>query len=182
MENKVYKYLEYIKENIYDTPESYIESVLRELKTKLEKMFSYYKVEPDGQIKKYGDIKKEEDKEKEKMSFSDLGLELQSLELSKYSKLYDNVKMTFSDELYRYDIVFTIGLKEASGKEGDFKREDIKECEIKFKKYSVDNFDLVASPLTKKVKIEDISEEFLIELKIELDNMSTDTEEFEIVT
>jgi hypothetical protein len=56
---------------------------------------------------------------KNKLSFKDLGLQLQSLELSKYSKIYDNVKLKFSDEEYLYDMTFTIDLKDAVPDEDD---------------------------------------------------------------
>ena len=118
------------------------------------------------------------------MSFVDLGIQLQSIELSKYSKIYDNIKMKFSDEKYLYDIMFTIDLKDAVPKDTDkdFSDNDIKNCFIKFKKYDAETFDLIGQ-ITKTVKIKEIDENKLIDLKIELDDDYGDEgEEFEIET
>ena len=91
MNNKIYKYSEYLKENMLEVPENYVENALRKLKSRLEKMFSNDSVE-GGEVKKYGEVSDKNKREKGEMSFKDLGLELQSLEVSKYSKIYDNVK------------------------------------------------------------------------------------------
>jgi hypothetical protein len=49
--------------------------------------------------------------------------------------------------------------------------DDIKECTIKFKKYT--DSELIGQ-FNKSVKVSDIDEELLVELKIELDEMSGD--------
>jgi hypothetical protein len=95
--SKVLKFKEFrLNENILDTPEKYIENALHKLKIKFEKMFAYDEVD-QGKIKKFGDKNKESG---EKVSLKDFNLELQSLELSKYSKIYDNVKLKFSDDQF----------------------------------------------------------------------------------
>jgi hypothetical protein len=178
------KYFEYLKENIQDTPESYVESALTKLKNRIEKMFSPTTTVEDGEVKKYGEVSNDIRKEKGGMSFTDLGLEMQSLELSKYSKLYDNLKLKFSDEQYLYDVTFTIDLKDAvpEDTDKDFSDKDIKKCQVKFKKYTTDDFTPQGN-LIKTVKISDINEEFLISLKIELDeDNGGEEEEFEIET
>jgi hypothetical protein len=54
---------------------------------------------------------------------------------------------------------------------------------VKFKKYSLDDFELVAGPLVKTTEIDKIKEDYLIELKIELDESDEgEKEEFEIET
>jgi hypothetical protein len=83
-QDKVYRFYEYLKENMNDVPEKYVENVLRKLKTKFEKMFAF-DTAVDGEVKKFGEVSKEEEK-KEKVSLKDFNLELQSCEFSKYSK------------------------------------------------------------------------------------------------
>ena len=184
MSGKVYKYSEFLFENIIDTPETYIHTALQKLKKRIEKMFTAPEVE-DGEVKRFDQVEGEEKKEKGEMSFQDLGLQIQSLELSKYSKSYDNVKLKFSDEEYLYDMTFTVDLRDAiaNSKDKDYSDKDIKKCQVKFKKYSLDDFELVAGPLVKTAEIDKIKEEYLIELKIELDESDEgEKEEFEIET
>jgi hypothetical protein len=180
-DQKIYKYFEYLKENIQDTPESYVESALRKLQNRITKMFSYDEVE-GGEVKKYGEVSDLSRKEKGEMSFRDLNLKLESLELSKYSKVFDNLKLKFSDEQFLYDMTFTIDLKDAvpTDQTKDFSDKDIENCQVKFKKYSIDNFNLEGQ-MIKTVKIADINEETMISLKIELDeDTGSGGEEFEI--
>jgi hypothetical protein len=181
--DKIYKYHEYLKENLLDSPETYVESALRKLENRIKSMFD---VDGKGDdVKKYGVKSDINRKEKGELSFSDLGLNLESLELSKYSKTQDNLKLKFSDEQFLYDITFSIDLKDAvpKDKESDFSESDIKKCQIKFKKYSTDDFQLVAGPLTKTDDLVKIDEEYLVNIKIELDETSGDEEdEFKIET
>lgn len=180
--DKIYTYVEYLKENIQDTPESYVEGALRKLENRLRNMFSTDKVE-QGEVKRFGEINDKDRKEKGEMSFKDLGLELQSLEFSKYSKVYDNVKMKFTDEKYLYDMTFTVDLKDAVPKDDtkDFSDKDIEKCQIRFKKYDQDDFKMLGQ-LIKTAKISDIDEEYLVDLKIEIDEDGVEEEEFEIQT
>jgi len=182
-QDRIYKYFEYLKENIQDTPETYVDNALRKLEGRIRNMFETDKVE-GGEIKRYGEIKDKSRKEKGEMSFKDLGLELQSLELSKYSKVYDNVKLKFTDEQFLYDMTFTIDLKDAVPQDDtkDFSDKDIENCQIKFKKYDQDDFKLLGQ-MTKTAKISEIDEEYLVNLKIELDDENGgQEEEFEIET
>lgn len=186
--DKVYKYSEYITEaggqKLNLTPQSYIETALRGLEQRLRSMFETTKAE-GGEVKRFGEMKDKERREKGELSFQDLGLELQSLELSKYSKVFDNVKLKFNDEEYLYDITFLINLKDAIPKDPnkDFSDKDIKECDIIFKKYDLDDFKLIVGPKNKSAKIEDIDEEFLVKLKLEFEEgTETEKEEFKIET
>jgi hypothetical protein len=127
---------------------------------------------------------KEEEKEKSKMSLSDFGLELQSSEFSKYSATLDNIKFIFSDEEFRYDLYITIPLEEAliKDKEKDFSDKDIKKCFVKFKKYQIDNSELIGQ-ISKNAEIANIDEDFIVELKIELDEeFGDESEKIEIET
>jgi len=180
--DKVYRFYEYLKENINDVPEQYVENVLRKLKAKFEKMFSFDYVE-GGVVKKFGEISKDE-KNKEKISLKDFNLELQSCEFSKYSKIFDNLRVKFSDEKYLYDLLITIDLKDAVPEDNtkEFSDDDIKTCKVKFKKYDIDTFELLGE-IIKTIDIKDIDEDQLVTLKLDIDKeYGEKEEEFEIET
>ena len=181
-QDKVYKFYDYLKETINDVPEKYVENVLRKLKTKFEKMFAFDTVE-DGEVNKFGEVSKEEEK-KSKVSLKDFNLELQSCEFSKYSKIFDNLRIKFNDERYLYDLLITIDLKDAVPTDAtkDFTDDDIETCQLKFKKYDIDTFDLVGE-IIKTANVKDIDEDQLVELKMEIDKeYGEEEEEFEIET
>ena len=187
-QEKIYKYFDYIKEDNGEvlnlTPQAYVESALRNLEQRIRAMFQIDKAE-DGKVKRFGEIKDKDRREKGKLSFQDLGLELQSLELSKYSKVFDNVKLKFNDEEFLYDITFTINMKDAVPQDStkDFDDSEIENCQIIYKKYDLDDFRLVVGPKNKTAKIKDIDEEFLIKLKVDFEEgTSKEKEEFQIET
>lgn len=177
---KIIKYLEYIKENLTDTPESYIASKLKKLKNRLDKIFDYYLEDDADKIintVQFDNIKSED------LSFKDMGVILDSSEISKYSALYDSLTVKFSDEMYAYTLIVMIDIKEGipKGKENNFGIDDVKKAYVKFKKYDLDDFDLIGQIDKKDVNIKDIDEKFLIDLKIEIDK-DFDDEDFEIET
>ena len=185
---KIRKFIDFINEEFNDTPESYIAVALSQIKKKIDAMFEYQEAEandePSEPKKKSKSIKKAKNDSREKsgMSFKDLGVRLESSEISKYSKMYDSLTVKFSDDNATYNLFIAIDLKEAIPKdpEKDFSDDDINKCYIKFKKYNLDTFEVIGQ-LTKNVKIKDIDEEFLIDLKIEIDEkFGGDEEEFEI--
>lgn len=182
---RIIKFIEFIKEELNDTPESYINISLTQLKKKIDKMFDYQNEEGDKSVEKSINKAKEEGKSKSgELTFKDLGVTLESSEISKYSKQYDNLTVKFRDDDAWYNLLIVIELKEALPKDPnkDFSHEDIEKCYIKFKKYDLDT-DEVVGQLTKNVKIKNIDEEFLINLKIELDEMfGEEGEEFSIET
>ena len=167
----IIKFAQYINENVVnDSPEDIINQVLLNIKRKIEKMFAD---DDNEEIIRYGENVDKERRNNGSMSLIDLGLELESSEISKYSKLNDSIKVIFSDEEHRYDLIVLIDL--ASGmpenEEDLMNMDDVEECTIKFKKYT-DNS--LIGQFNKTVKIKDINEELLIELKIELDDMVGD--------
>jgi len=189
----IIKFNQFILENLHDSPEEYVKIALIKLKKKIEDIFEDTLVQSkddgdeESKISTMSDALKrgrEEEKNKSKMSLSDFGLELQSSEFSKYSAILDNIKIIFSDEEFRYDLYITIALEEAliKDKTKDFSDKDIKKCFVKFKKYKIDNSDLVGQ-ISKNVEIANIDEDFLVELKIELDDeFGDDSEKIEIET
>ena len=179
---KVIKYSEFIKEEFNSTPEEYIEMALKKIKTKIERMFEPEEGEEDSdRVVKIEDVIKKDDEEK-KITFKDLGLRLESSEISKYSELYDSVTIKFSDDYSTYNLWIMIELKEGMPKDanGDFSNKDVKKCYVKFKKYDNITFDLIGQ-IDKNVDIDKIDEDFLVDLKIEIDEeYGTDEEELEI--
>lgn len=188
----IIKFNQFILENLHDSPEEYVKIALTKLKKKIEDLFEESVPQEEGEdeeskVTTMSDALKkgkEEEKDKSKMSLSDFGLELQSSEFSKYSATLDNIKLIFSDEEFRYDLYITIPLEEAlvKDKTKDFSDKDIKKCYVKFKKYQIDNSELVGQ-ISKNAEIANIDEDFLVELKIELDEeFGGDSEKIEIET
>lgn len=178
---KIIKYSDFIKENLQDTPENYISIVLNKLKKKLDKIFDY-REDSDDTVLKPEELQRVKS---DKMTFKDLGVRLESSEVSKYSKLYDSLTIKFSDDQNTYTLIIMIDIKEAipEDKEKDFDPlEDIKKCYVKFKKYDLDTFEILGQ-IDKNVKIKDIDEDFIIDLKIEIDDKFDESDdEFEIET
>ncbi len=182
---KITRFIDFIKEELSDTPESYIETALRQLKRKIDTMFEATpgKPEPDekGSVAK---AKANAKAKKEKMSFSDLGVNLESSEISKYSKVNDSLTIKFTDPEATYALIIMIEIKEGISKDPakDFTFEDVENCYIKFKKYDLDTFEIIGQ-LSKNVKTKDIDEDFLVDLKIELDDkFGNEEEKLEIET
>ena len=177
---KIRKFVDFINEELNDTPESYIEVALKQLQKKIVDMFKD-QVDLEDKKEKEGNSSIMKAKGKgntKKLTFKDLGVQLESSEISKYSKLYDSLTIKFSDSNATYNMLLLIDLKDAMPKDPtkDFSFEDIETCFIKFKKYDLDTFEVVGQ-MTKNVKIKDIDENFLVELKIEIDDMFGDEDE-----
>jgi hypothetical protein len=180
---KIIKFTEFIKEEFQDTPESYIEMALKVLKRKIDKMFEFQEDENQEEEREQ-DIKSVNRKEKNKMSFQDLGVRLESSEVSKYSKTNDSLTVKFSDDSHTYTLIIMIDLKEAIPKDPqkDFDIDQIEKCYIKFKKYDLDTFEVIGQ-ITKNAEIKKIDEDFIINLKLELDEkFEGDEENFKIET
>lgn len=184
--NNIKKYAEFILE-MHDTPESLIEVVLKQIKVKIDRMFEFQEQEeepnPNDVVGKSIEQAKKDSKDNTKMTFKDLGVRLESSEVSKYSQQYDSLTVKFSDDNSMYNLYLTIDVKDAipEDPESDFTTDDIKKCFIKFKKYDLDTLDVVGQ-ITKNAEIDNIDEDFLINLKIDVDEKFGDTEEFEIET
>ena len=201
---KIVKYIEFINEDFQDPPEEYIKVALMKLKKKVESFFEDAEEEVKDDIinqggededqgreeimtfKKAMERGEKEESKKSKMSLSDFGVKLESCEVSRYSALYDSLTVKFSDPEGWYNLFLTIPLEDVvksakEKEEGDFSDKDVEDCSIKFKKYGMDN-ELIGQLGPNKYKISDIDEEFLVNLKIELDDEYGEDEEFEIET
>ncbi len=183
---KIRKYIEFITEDLHETPESYISTLLQQIKVKVDKMFEFQEGDIDNPPEAEEDptkIKKL-NQNGDKMTFKDLGVRLESSEVSKYSKMYDTLTIKFSDDTNTYALIIMVDIKEAipKDKEKDFSIEDIEKCYIKLKKYDLDTFEVLGQ-ISKNIEVKNIDEEFLIDLKIEMDEkFGGEDEEFEIET
>ena len=177
---KILKCSQYIKEELTETPETYISTALNQLKRKLDKLFDEVDLDDKDKVLSPEQLDKKDSK---KMSFKDLGVQLDSSEVSKHSRLYDTLTIKFTDDKYTYTFIVMIDVKEAmpDKDQDDFDFEDIKNAYIKFKKYDLDTFEIIGQ-ITKNVELKDINETMIINLKIELDNKFDvgGEEEFEI--
>lgn len=183
MNNKILKYSEYLKENVgFETPESNIFSVLTIIKNKIEKVFN--QKTDDETIYSPNTIDKSNRKKEGDLTLVELGIKLESIEISKYSKQLDNLKIIFIDDKFRYDLIISIELKYVVDlmKQEDFDIDQIEDCICKFKKYDISQNVSLVGTITKKINVNDINEDELISLKIEIDEKfgDTDKEEFEI--
>lgn len=190
---KIIKFGQFL-ESKQDTPESYSESLITVLKRKIDKMFGENINDgdtsgaddnrPDNNM----DIKKAKMKKAENQSFKDLGLRLDSSEISKYSRVNDSLTVKFSDDRNTYTLIIMLNtediVKNMTEKEEDedFSIKDIKTCYLKFKKYDLDTIELIGQ-ITKNVEVDKVDENFIIELKIEIDETFDDEiEDFKIET
>lgn len=171
---KIFRFNELINENkdiFNDSPETYVENVLLKIKKKIENFFS----EPtkSDKVVKIGDEdfdKKIVNKDKN-LSFSDLGLELQSSEFFSNSVLYDSVSIKFTDDTFLYDLYIMIKLEEALPQPNTNKQieeSDIKKCFIKFKKINKETLELEGR-VSANIDIKDIDEDLIVKLKEEMD-------------
>jgi hypothetical protein len=177
------KFAEFIKEEFTDTPESYIEDALKLIQKKIEEIFKdQVDLDENKEKEENSSIAKAKTKGEEKsqrLTFKDLGVQLKDCSISKYSKTTKSLFIKFLDARFSYDLIVLIDLKEGMPKDKakDFSYKDVENCFIKFKKYNLETLELLGPPLRKNVKIKDIDENFLVELKIELDEMFGDEEE-----
>ncbi len=165
-----------------DTPASYVDSLLISMKKKVEKMFDEFEdnLENENNIKKAKLNKKNNG---DSPTFKEFNLRLESCEVSTRSLMNDTLTVKFSDDENWYNLLISINNKDAIPKDNtkDFSTKDIKQCFVKFKKYD-NNTQEVIGQITRNTDPNKIDEEFIINLKIELDDQFGEDEEFEIET
>ena len=160
-----------------------IDDKLDELKSKLEKLFSPKDEFGASGIEKGDEVIKKFGEEEQKQSDSFKMLNLDSLEKSQFSKTSRSLKLIYSDDEFRYDVTFTIQTKDVATPEGqELNQEGLENCYVTFKRYdSEDN--LHGQIIDEKVQIKNIDETFFDEMKMKLDEKTSDEEsdeEFEI--
>lgn len=166
-----------------DTPASYVDSLLISMKKKIEKMFEE---ENDDNKQEENDVKKaklNKKREGNSPTFKEFNLRLESCEVATRSLLNDTLTVKFSDDENWYNLLISINMKDAIPKDKtkDFSTKDIKQCFIKFKKYDNETQEVIGQ-ITRNTDPNKINEEFIINLKIELDDQFGEEEEFEIET
>ena len=186
---KITKFIDFLNEDVAETPSNMTSGALYQLKKKIDKLFLFQENEYGDEINpKKSNIGLPKKKKNQKLTFQDLGVRLESSEVSKYSKIHDSLVIKFSDDNFTYTLIISIDIKEGMPKA----EKKPMMCDIKFKKYDLDTFEVIGqlpSPIDGdpsnylKIEINKIDEEFLIDLKIKLDD-TTDEEyqDFEIET
>jgi hypothetical protein len=184
---RIIKFIDFLNEDVTETPSNMTSTALNQLKKRIDRLFQFQENEY-GNEEKESKPKRVQKKSKEKMTFQDLGVRLESSEVSKYSKLHDSLTIKFSDDNFTYTLIISMDIKEGMPKT----EEKPMMCDIKFKKYDLDTFEIIGqlpSPIDGdkseylKIEINKIDEEYLIDLKIKLDDSTNeDNEEFEIET
>lgn len=147
--NKILKYIEFIKEEMTDTPETYIKGKLNQLKIAIDQLFDEEAtgLEEDEKPETISKSKaRDNDKKKKgKLSMADMGVKLDSSEVSLYSQTDDTLTVKYSDQEGTYDLLISINIADGIPKDpkANFSSDDIKNLYIKFKKYTIDDIDLI---------------------------------------
>lgn len=140
MKNKILKYYDFIKEELSDTPQSYIKNKLKQLQKAFNDLF-----EDESENDEDTEFISIEDAKKNKKSgkkLSDLGVKMDSSEISLYSQTDDSLTIKYSDDEASYTMIIFINIKEGLGKGNNFSEDDIKKIDVKFKKY-LNDIDLI---------------------------------------
>jgi hypothetical protein len=168
-----------INENAEEA-EALIKRKIDQIEQKLKELFTSDEIK-GGEIQKIGDV---ESKQKSDV-FANLNLE--SLEKSQFSKTSKSIKLIFSDDEFRYDAIFKINLEDVVPAEGqEVDPESLKECEVEFKRYSLEEGSEPKGDTTKKVNIDEINEgtfeDLLLDLEKDFPSKEEPGEEFSIET
>ena len=169
------------EEMVHENPSQYVATALKQLQNKLNRIFNYDPTETgDGGEQRKAPESKGDDG---KITFKDLSIDFEGSEISKFSKLNDSLTVTFVDTHAMYKLIIIINIKNAipEDKEKDFSYKDIKKCYIKLKKYDINSYEIIGE-VAKNATISKIDEDFLIKLKLELDEDFAGGDEFEIET
>lgn len=140
MKNKILKYYDFIKEELSDTPQSYIKNKLKQLQKAFNDLF-----EDESENVEDAEFISIEDAKKNKKSgkkLSDLGVKMDSSEISLYSQTDDSLTIKYSDDEASYTMIIFINIKEGLEKGNNFSEDDIKKIDVKFKKY-LNDIDLI---------------------------------------
>ena len=162
---KVQKYIEYlVLEGA--TPENYMDQVLVGIKSRLDPVFD------EEKVKKLKDFKNANLRLLNDPSPDDWAATSRSL---KYKFTDDDTQV--------YILTITVDLKDAVSQtpDQDYKTSDLKKVIVKFDKYSNKDgsLEIVDKLMDRTVEPEEINPDFLIKLKVDLDNGKTEAQEEE---
>lgn len=207
MEDKILKYIEFIKEG--STSETHMRSKLNIIKTKLEELIPEHSdnVENDDEIEKIS-VRQAKEKSQKTLNIKDLNLSQDSSEMSKgHSSIVESLTFKFSDFDSSYTLYISTNIKDANGATSEA---DISKFEVKLKKYDSatieyygeigesieiknENNDLKVS-IVKKPKEGQVQpeakeggnemsfEDYIIYLKLEIDKKFGDNEKLDYET
>ena len=172
------KFQDFLILEAQESPEDILFRKIDQIELKLKKLFGIGESDNE-EITKFG-----EDEEGGSEIFK--GLELGSLEKSKASKRYKDVKLIFSDDEYRYDMIFSIDLAKAIAPEGQsFDDTTLTTCDVKFKRY-LDGQEPIGEITMTDVEIDKIDEDFFEDILAKLEESypseEPSEEEFKILT
>lgn len=180
---KKIKGLKMFLESYSDNPESYSKTLLKKIQRKINTFFG----ENIDKIVSFDDYVETDAKTKKEKNLSDMGLELLDSTIYTKSPMVDTLRVIFNEGDNRYDLYIKINLKESikDTSVDEFSIKDIKFAYAKLKKYILteDNIELLGE-LDKKIQIGDISQDFLIEFKVELDDFfdSENDDDFSVLS
>lgn len=170
---------------VNDVAKNYIDSTLNQLKRKIDKMFDV----ADGEEDEKMTVQKAKENSKGKSNaptFKEFNLRLESSEVSKYNGNNRYATFLFSDDEFSYKLTISLNngdvntdIKNDTTK--DFEYGEISNSFATFKKYDIDTFEIIGQ-ISKNISPNKIDEEFIVNLKIELDDKFGDEEEFKIET
>jgi hypothetical protein len=149
-----------------NTPEDYMSNLLNDIQAKLEPVFDTEKVKT---LKDFKNV--------------DLQL-LNDPKVDNFAATARSLKYKFTDDGNTvYELTFTVNLKDAinSKPDEDYKTSEIKKVHVGFKKYNTEgtSLNMVGQLMDRSVSPEEINPDFLIQLKLDLDEGKTETEEEE---
>lgn len=132
MEDKILKYIEFIKES--STPETHMRSKLNTIKTKLDELIPEHSdnVENDDEIEKIS-VRQAKEKNEKKLTIKDLNLSQDSSEMGKgHSSIVESLTFKFSDFDSSYTLYLSTDIKDANGATSEA---NISKFDVKLKKY-----------------------------------------------
>jgi hypothetical protein len=165
------RFSDYIKENIYDSPEDYIEQALKNIENKIREMIPEDGVEeePEDEVISFTKARKqgdEKEKAKSELKFRDYGTRIKDIDLSRANSTL-TVRIEEEESWYTIIVMIEIAQGIPQDKTKDFTHDDVKSCTVKMKKYG--QGDQIEGKATRTIDIKDFDEDFLIELKLETD-------------
>ena len=147
--NKILKYIEFITEERSDTPETLMKSKLDELDSAIFRLFDGEATGTEEDEKpetiSKGKARDNDRKKKKKLSMVDMGVTLDSHEVSVYSPTDPTLTVKYTDQEGTYDLLISINIGDAVAKDPNvnFTSDDVKKLYVKFKKYTIDDIDLI---------------------------------------
>lgn len=156
--NKIIKYNK-LFEYTYDTPDNINMMLLNKIKNRFIKIFNDY----DKKNKKSAKI----NLNKNIKRINSGRYQLEDMEISNYSKLYDYLIIYFYDDIYYYKMYISIEINNTDDIKNINKIDN--NIKIKLKKYIFINNEFVGQ-IVKHVKMDDINAQLIKNLNDELDN------------